>query len=256
MKIRKFNLFKLAALCSLLNFFGCGDSLEYIDLDSVLAEEREAAILDSLANREQFVQDSLALRRMNYRDSMEKVMFAKMASFVIDNRDGRTYKTVMIGSDTMWTAENLKYVSEGSACFDAVSCELYGRYYTVEAAKNACPATWRLPSRAEYEKLLGRVGTTPAERSLYLVNRVDELGRVTDKYGFSAIFAGYCSEFLLAVEPEYCGSSAFGSSAYFLTSDSYALVITLDDVRFERVSTINSSTYIATKNFYSVRCVK
>lgn len=71
-----------------------------------------------------------------------------------DNRDGKVYKTVLIGSQT-WFAENLNYDMPNSWC---IECETYGRVYTYQAATQGCPLGWHLPSEAEWNVLTDFAG--------------------------------------------------------------------------------------------------
>ncbi|MDY6333109.1 MAG: FISUMP domain-containing protein [Fibrobacter sp.] len=79
---------------------------------------------------------------------------------LIDSRDGRSYRTVVIGSQT-WMADNLIYSkdlegvsyyyildSDGTYSIDSV-----GLLYTWDAANKACPEGWHLPDNLEWETL-------------------------------------------------------------------------------------------------------
>ena len=119
---------------------------------------------------------------------------------LIDNRDGQTYKTVTIGTQT-WMAENLNYADSvmtpslngRSWCYDnnADSCAKYGRLYTWAAAKTACPSGWHLPTSAEFETLFTAVGgSSTAGTKLKSTSAWNNSGNGTDAFGFSALPAG------------------------------------------------------------------
>lgn len=88
----------------------------------------------------------------------------------LDKRNGRSYPVRVLGSK-LWLSENLtiQVDSKGNAskisdfknCYleSAEFCEDFGRYYTWQEAKKACPAGWHLPEDAEwrdYQKSLSQ----------------------------------------------------------------------------------------------------
>jgi uncharacterized protein (TIGR02145 family) len=80
-----------------------------------------------------------------------RIVYSKFGKF-IDNRDGKTYKTVKIGTQT-WMAENLAYkATDGCWAYDnnESNVAIYGFLYDWQTAKNVCPAGWHLPSNAEW----------------------------------------------------------------------------------------------------------
>ena len=110
-----------------------------------------------------------------------------------DPRDGKTYKTVKIGSQ-VWMAENLAYKpSSGNYwAYDNNSSNVakYGYLYDWQTARNVCPTGWHLPSDAEWTQLENFVGSNPGTK-LKAKNGWSSNGNGTDDYGFSALPGGY-----------------------------------------------------------------
>lgn len=77
---------------------------------------------------------------------------------VTDSRDGNAYGFVVIGS-IRWMSENLRYAPSGASDISfydstgtdgsSVDLKSYGALYSYSVARSACPAGWRLPTRAE-----------------------------------------------------------------------------------------------------------
>ena len=110
----------------------------------------------------------------------------------LTDRDGNTYRTVKIGSQT-WMAENLNVKTEGSWCYEdkESNCQKYGRLYYWDVAKTACPAGWHLPSKEEFEALFVAVsGEDVAGKKLKSTSGWKENGNGDDAFGFSALPAG------------------------------------------------------------------
>lgn len=111
---------------------------------------------------------------------------------LFDDRDGRTYRTVTIGTQT-WMAENLNYENEDSFCFEYEdeNCEWYGRLYPWESAQSACPDGWHMPSPEEFSTLIDLAGGKAVAGARLKSMEGWEAGAVsTDDYGFTALPAG------------------------------------------------------------------
>jgi uncharacterized protein (TIGR02145 family) len=76
-----------------------------------------------------------------------------------DNNYTYSGGTVTIGGKR-WMSKNLDRATANSWCYHNVNsnCAKYGRLYTWEAAKTACPSPWRLPTNAEWQSLVDAAG--------------------------------------------------------------------------------------------------
>jgi uncharacterized protein (TIGR02145 family) len=171
-----------------------------------------------------------------------------------DSRDNKTYKWVTIGTQT-WMAENLNYDAKGSECYDENrdNCAKYGRLYSWETAKTACPSGWHLPTKKEWDALLNYVEsdkkcTNCASKYLKAKSGWEEGGNGLDAYGFAALPGGgsgnYDSEIL------YAGSSgSWWSSSVYYAKVAYRRIMNMDDKGNDdwKISDIFSA---------SVRCIK
>jgi len=183
----------------------------------------------------------------------------------VDVRDNKTYKTVKIGNQT-WMAENLNFALDSSYCYnDSIEyCDKYGRLYSLDQAKIACPEGWRLPDSTDFHNLIIAAGgkdnsaislksrtedwDTLCEYDDYdqLVCRED-YGPGNDLYGFNALPAGYW-------DPWYQEYRFHKMTAYFwsLTIGDIGLPITLFIQYYNDVGIRDIFDYIG----LSVRCIK
>lgn len=144
----------------------------------------------------------------------------------IDSRDAKTYQTVKIGNQE-WMAENLNYETENSYCYkdSTENCKKYGRLYTWEAALNACPEGYHLPTEEEFVTLISNVGGNEiAGKMLKSTTGWYEDGHGVDKYGFNVLPAGgrYGDG-----DFDYAGKSALFWSATEFGED-YAYILALN----------------------------
>jgi len=111
-----------------------------------------------------------------------------------DDRDGKTYKTVKIG-DQVWMAENLNFATDsGSWCYDKnpENCSTYGRLYSWEIAKTACPSGWHLPSYDDWGILSKYLGgyTIAGGKLKSKIGWISPNTDATNESGFSGLPGG------------------------------------------------------------------
>jgi uncharacterized protein (TIGR02145 family) len=185
-----------------------------------------------------------------------------------DKRDGKKYKTVIIGERT-WMAENLNFEANGSKCYDdkPENCGKYGRLYDWNTAKEACPSGWHLPSDEEW-KIDGYVGGDAGKKLKSKSgwnNYRNKDGNGTDDFGFSALPGGYFSVGLEASDLRRSmlggkGGSKSGSHGSFngvgengswwsANEDAYSM-----DYYSDNTSTSLNNFFES--SLYSVRCLK
>ena len=170
---------------------------------------------------------------------------------LIDSRDGQAYRTVTIGSQ-IWMAENLNYKVDGSRCYgDSIeNCTKYGRYYTWEAALEACPQGWHLPNEREWNTLLDIAGT----------NLQSTTGWAKDNYEYGYNFNGNDDYGFTALPSRPNGTYAeFWSSTEFpgrcIDNDSiHALYATIYSI--EAVPVMTTGMKCGSQDqFFPIRCI-
>jgi len=125
-----------------------------------------------------------------------------------DPRDDKSYRKVTIG-EYVWVAENLNWdgTVDGKpanppigVCYGNApkNCDVYGRLYTFDEAKEACPTGWVLTPSAAYVALTRGTGTAVSAEQSYMLRSkgyweptVYAQPTGTDDFGFSALPSGY-----------------------------------------------------------------
>jgi len=174
---------------------------------------------------------------------------------ICDRRDGNVYKFVKIDSQ-IWFAENLRYSSPSSACYEnnSENCGKYGRLYLWdnEWNKKLCPVGWHIPSDTEWQIL----EELAPDSQLKARNGWEPYGNISgngdDKYGFAALPAGVSKFDFKNCEGsgklELSEWEGLGSATAFMSSVA----------KYPRVILSNDALdfCIAENSLVSARCVK
>ena len=172
----------------------------YIDLHFFNEQLSDISIVDYPNNRVFELQQDEYITTLPCPNAVAQTGGNNGTGTFIDDRDGKAYRTVKIGTLT-WMAENLNFVMDSSVCHDndESNCQKYGRLYNWDAAMTACPAGWRLSSDEDWVNLAlaaagkcnGRVHWKIAGLKLKSTEWESHSGNGTDDVGFSALPGGF-----------------------------------------------------------------
>jgi uncharacterized protein (TIGR02145 family) len=186
------------------------------------------------------------------REKSEQLFKQLKFGSVTDFRDGKTYKTIVIGTQT-WLAENLAYKAE-TGCWaydnDPNNVATYGYLYNWETAKKVCPSGWHLPSKDEWTTLINYLGGESVAGGKLKEEDTHWAGFAsTNESGFTAHLGGDQS----SIERSFYGINRLG---YWWSatekSEFRAYNCSLYDDSNKIISEVANSKVSA----FSVRCVK
>ncbi len=173
---------------------------------------------------------------------------------------GQTYETVIIGTQ-IWMAENLNYETANSWWYNNSSANgnVYGRLYTWEAALNACPSGWSLPSDEQWKQMEMALGMSQSEtddtgwrgtnegEKMKSTSGWNDSGNGTNSSGFNALLGGFCSSngsfFSLGYYGHWWSSSEYSGTGAWYRSLNYG---------YDQVGRDGGSKTAG----FSVRCLK
>lgn len=127
-----------------------------------------------------------------------QAVIAQSTGTFTDSRDGQTYKTIsfkeaLTGKTVTWLAQNLNFKVEGSHRYDdhENNRNEFGLLYTWDAAKEACPSGWHLPTDREWSMLVDQFGgLDKAGEALKSIKGWKEEGNGNNSSGFDALAGG------------------------------------------------------------------
>ena len=267
----------LATYVAVLETMADGDAKETVDQEKTIVQSSSSVSQKSSCSVAPPMSSSSAVIPSSSSSKVTEPDEVTKES-ITDSRDGQSYKTVTIGSQT-WMAQNLNYETANSYCYsnNASNCTKYGRLYTWAAAmdsagtwsasgkgcgygktcsptypvRGVCPTGWHLPTQTEWNTLFTAVGGSgTAGTKLKSTSGWNDFegksGNGVDAYSFSALPAG---------RRNYDGDySCEGKNAYFWSStesnyrSAYGMGLFYDN------GTASMSNFKF--NGFSVRCVK
>jgi uncharacterized protein (TIGR02145 family) len=196
-------------------------------------------------------------------------------SGTVTDYDGNVYQTVEIGNQ-IWMKENLRslHYADGTPV-DSVwvyddnenNAQIWGRLYSWNAAMHGasssngnpsgvqgiCPDGWHLPSKAEFEELIGAAGGAFSGGSALKSdnnNYWQTPNSNNNQTGFSAYGAGY------RTDPLYYYTNLKETTSFWSSTEDNGNVAQKMNLKWN-LNSVNVNSLVGTKNTgYSVRCVK
>ena len=201
-----------------------------------------------------------------------------------DSRDGHTYKTVTIGTQT-WMAENLNFETANSFCYNdsLENCAIYGRLYTWGAAMDSaavwstdgkdcgykkncstyppalkmrgiCPEGWLLPDEWAWKQLYKAIGRDryAAADILKSASGWRDDGNGTDVYSFAMLPSGIWVE---GADSSYSEFESLGAKAYFWLPSAQSLYVA-GLVMVQAQSPRMFTNFVSKNSALAVRCIK
>ncbi len=183
-----------------------------------------------------------------------------------DPRDGNNYKWIKIG-EQIWLAENLRFKTEsGSWCWEhkQENCLQRGRLYNWQAAHEAPPPGWHLPSDQEWKELELSLGLTKGQIDLegfrvdkdsLLAGKIKLVGTWLNEYNGNALYISNATGFS-AIPTGFYANDEFTHEGYtaWWSSDGNATHAWIRHIGFHD-NTIGR--VLNRKEFaFPVRCIK
>lgn len=162
------------------------------------------------------------------KESIEKTNASKATELTKESNESETseifpdphditkYKWVLLLDDKKWMAENLNYETPTSKSY-CFKCKNYGRLYTWQAAKKACPKGSRLPTYDEWRKMISYYGNVDSSSKK---NR----GKIAEKAAYKTLMENGSSGFsaMLGGQRHHNGNfGEFDLNGYYWTSTEY-----------------------------------
>jgi len=158
---------------------------------------------------------------------------------VFISSNAQQINTIKIGTQ-IWMMSNLNINAPGSSNYneDPKLGGKYGRLYTYEAAKNVCPAGWRLPTVKDWDDLLTTLGGEDKAAALLL--------KSSNEGGFNAKLAGVSTQSSFSLLDSY---GAYWTATPNDKTNAWFVFFTLK-------TNAVTSTYSVKSHGLSVRCLK